>query len=203
MLPAGELHNRYGCLDSILLLEFKLASAGVAAVADMNTKCGEVSSFGAELAHHYEWKPPTWLITMLSLHLDYLTFLLLTNLWNERIGHQLAVERVPGLSQMLWLVLASVSQMGKHQGRGLAVWQTSELGLDVNCISTGKMPVLVLCPEQDMSLQQGVEEALLHTSTCLRDWVPAGTALQGTPGVLLFQATQVLPLQLLFPTSGV
>ena len=62
-LSADELHNRYGCLDSILLLEFKLASAGVTAVADMNTKCGEVSSFGAELACHYEWKPPTQLIT--------------------------------------------------------------------------------------------------------------------------------------------
>lgn len=94
-LSADELHNRYGCLDSILLLEFKLASAGVTAVADMNTKCGEVSSFGAELACHYEWKPPTQLITVLRLHLDYLTLLMLMNLRKKRIGHQLAVERVP------------------------------------------------------------------------------------------------------------
>lgn len=40
--------------------------------------------------------------------------------------------------------------MGKHQGRGLAVWQISEpwLSLDVNCSSREQMSVVVLCPEQ-------------------------------------------------------
>lgn len=71
-----------------MLLEFKLASAGVTAVTDMNTKCGEVSSFGAELACHYEWQPPTQLIRVLGLHLGYLTLLMVRNLWKKRIGHQ-------------------------------------------------------------------------------------------------------------------
>lgn len=39
-----------------------------------------------------------------------------------------------------------------------------------------------------MSLQKGVKDALLHTSTCLRDWMPQGTSLQSSPGLLLFQA---------------
>lgn len=50
------------------------------------------SSFGAELACHYEWKPPTQLITVLRLHLDYLTLLMQMNLWKKRVGHQLAVS---------------------------------------------------------------------------------------------------------------
>lgn len=93
-LSANELHNRHGCLDSILLLEFKLGSAGVTAVTDMNTKCGEVSSFGAELACHYEWQPPTQLITGLRLHLDYLTLLMVRNLWKKRIRQQLGAAGV-------------------------------------------------------------------------------------------------------------
>lgn len=98
----------------------------------------------------------------------------------------------PMMSQMPCLVLALVLQMEKHQGRGLVVWQISELrlSLDVNCSSREQMSALVLCPDQGLPDVPGRGcGGSSPTPRHLPEGLNAGgTSLQSNPGLLLFQA---------------